>query len=232
MPNAQRGAKRRGLHDGDGVELQVGELRRRRLLRADRRAVQRQVQVVQRRRARRARAATCRPGSPTRPARAISRATRPSSARRCSATRARRSRTARAATAPTASAATPTATAPASSATWPAKLGTCSPVPNGIEDPPTCVSDRSEPRACDGTGTCTTGPRATGKPCTAGAQCTSKYCVDGFCCNSSCATTCYTCNKPSAEGTLLGASRSASRITAPPRRAMARCSTAAGRARA
>ena len=52
-----------------------------------------------------------------------------------------------------------------------AKPGTCSPVPSGIEDPPTCASDDVMPRACDGTGTCAPGPRATGKPCTAGAQC-------------------------------------------------------------
>ena len=58
----------------------------------------------------------------------------------------------------------------------------------------------SRPRTCDGTGTCTTGKRTTGKPCTAGAQCTSSFCVDGFCCNSNCANTCYACNKTGAEG--------------------------------
>jgi hypothetical protein len=81
-----------------------------------------------------------------------------------------------------------------------AKPGTCSPVPSGIEDPPTCASDDLMPRACDGTGTCAPGPRANGKPCTAGAQCTSKFCVDGFCCNGSCANTCYTCGKAGSEG--------------------------------
>jgi hypothetical protein len=80
------------------------------------------------------------------------------------------------------------------------KLGTCSPTPNGIEDPPTCMSDDLNPRACDGSGVCAAGKRTTGKPCTAGVQCTSGYCVDGFCCNSSCANTCYTCGKAGSEG--------------------------------
>ena len=80
------------------------------------------------------------------------------------------------------------------------KLGTCSPVANGIEDPPTCVSD-TDSRFCDGTGTCTVGKRANGKPCTASAQCTSNNCIDGFCCNSTCTSTCYTCGKPGSEGT-------------------------------
>ncbi len=88
------------------------------------------------------RAATCPPASrTTTPVRATSPATRPRRARRCSAMRARRSVTARAGTARTASAATPTATAPASSATVAGKVGTCSPVPSGLEDPPTCASD-------------------------------------------------------------------------------------------
>jgi hypothetical protein len=82
-----------------------------------------------------------------------------------------------------------------------AKLGTCSPVPKDIEDPPTCASDPIQPRACDGAGVCGAGKRASGKPCNAGIQCTSGYCVDGFCCNTSCATACYTCAKPMAEGT-------------------------------
>jgi hypothetical protein len=81
-----------------------------------------------------------------------------------------------------------------------AKRGTCSPVGNGYEDPPTCVSDAIDSRFCDGTGTCAVGKRPNGRPCTAGAQCTSNYCIDGFCCNSNCATGCYTCGKPGSEG--------------------------------
>ncbi len=89
----------------------------------------------------RGRAPTFRRGCPTTPARAITPATRASSARRCSATPARRSPSARAATAPTASAATPPATAPASSATWRRSAAPARRFRTAIEDPPTCASD-------------------------------------------------------------------------------------------
>ena len=50
LPEHGGAAERRRLHARDGGELRVGQLRRRRLLRADRRPVQRHLQVVQRRR--------------------------------------------------------------------------------------------------------------------------------------------------------------------------------------
>ncbi|HVZ74593.1 MAG TPA: kelch repeat-containing protein [Polyangia bacterium] len=80
------------------------------------------------------------------------------------------------------------------------KKGQCSPVPNGIEDPGTCSSDPSQSRFCDGSGVCTNGPKANGKPCTASGQCSSTYCIDGFCCGSPCNQTCYTCGQTGSEG--------------------------------
>jgi hypothetical protein len=80
------------------------------------------------------------------------------------------------------------------------KRGVCSPVPTGLEDPGTCSSDPGQPRFCDGSGVCTNGAKANGKPCTASGQCQSTYCIDGFCCSSACANSCYSCNKAGAEG--------------------------------
>jgi hypothetical protein len=80
------------------------------------------------------------------------------------------------------------------------KRGICSPVPTGLEDPGTCTSDVNQPRFCDGSGVCTNGAKATGKPCTASGQCTSTFCIDGFCCNQACNQTCYTCGNPGSEG--------------------------------
>ena len=223
IPNATARPRRR-LHRGDGVELQVGQLRRRRLLRADRRAVHRQVQVVQRRRAQPGRAATCPPASrTTTPVRATWRATRPSSARRCSAMRARRSATARAAIARTASAATPTATAPASSATWPAKRGhLLAGRRTGIEDPPTCASDDHQPRACDGTGTCAPGQAGDREAMHRGRASAPARSVSTASVATPTARTRATRATRRAPRELLGDPRRHSRTTAPPRPATAR----------
>jgi hypothetical protein len=90
------------------------------------------------------------------------------------------------------------------------KLGTCSFVSNGDEDPngvPACVSDTMQGRFCDGNGVCTNAPKPFGKPCTAGGQCQAApggnvgYCIDGVCCNSPCNMQCYACNVDGSAGT-------------------------------
>ena len=101
------------------------------------------------------------------------------------------------------------------------KRGTCSPAGERHRGSADLRVRSDQPRACDGTGTCTRGKQASGKPCTAGGQCTSGYCIDGFCCNSTCAPTCYPCDQADGGRHLLGASRPARRITARPRRATA-----------
>ena len=198
-----------GLHGRDGGELHVGQLRRRRLLRADRRAVHRHLQVVQRRRAsaghvqqrprraaRRHLSVATRRATPTQQCKKrlgqacnIVHRVRERQLRRRRLLRHRLQRHA------------------ASSATWPAKRGTCSFVPSGDEDPvgaPACVSEPDQGRFCDGAGNCSNTAKANGKPCTAGGQCTSSYCIDGFCCNSACAQTCYQCDKAGRGRDLFG----------------------------
>jgi len=81
------------------------------------------------------------------------------------------------------------------------KRGTCSFVPSGDEDAPTCVSDDLQGRSCDGAGNCANIPKANGKSCTASAQCQSGFCIDGVCCNQACAQTCYQCDRTGNVGT-------------------------------
>jgi len=90
------------------------------------------------------------------------------------------------------------------------KVGTCSNIPSGREDPiaaPTCVSDATQPRYCDGNGVCTNAPKPIGSACTASGQCappagaSTGFCIDGVCCNQACNLTCYTCNNGTTPGT-------------------------------
>ena len=87
------------------------------------------------------------------------------------------------------------------------KVGTCSNIPSGREDPvaaPACVSDSMQPRYCDGNGVCTNAPKPIGSACTASGQCaTPSFCIDGVCCNQACNQTCYTCNNGTTPGSCL-----------------------------
>lgn len=87
------------------------------------------------------------------------------------------------------------------------KIGTCSNLPSGREDPvaaPACVSDSTQPRYCDGNGVCTNAPKPIGSACTASGQCVSpSFCIDGVCCNQACNFTCYTCNNGTNPGSCL-----------------------------
>jgi hypothetical protein len=85
----------------------------------------------------------------------------------------------------------------------PGKVGACSLVPTGNEDPPTCASDTNQPRYCDATGVCNNAGKPTGTPCTTAGQCGSGNCVDGVCCSTACTQTCYQCNTTGSVGTCL-----------------------------
>jgi hypothetical protein len=72
--------------------------------------------------------------------------------------------------------------------------GTCSNVPAGTPDPPTC----SGTTACDGMGACLA---ANGQTCAGPAECASAFCVDTVCCGTACTGPCKVCNSAGTEGT-------------------------------
>ncbi len=82
------------------------------------------------------------------------------------------------------------------------KLGTCSLVPSGVQDPNSCSAAS---QLCDGNGKCQS---TTGATCTASSpnSCISGNCVDGVCCNSSSCGTCQACNL-NGSGTCSAVSR-------------------------
>ncbi|MDI1433526.1 hypothetical protein [Polyangium sorediatum] len=76
-------------------------------------------------------------------------------------------------------------------------LGTCSPVPKGQEDAPSCTGASS----CDGTNNGNSAcKKDDGQGCGGTSECVSNFCVDGRCCESSCTTTCQACNVMANEG--------------------------------
>ncbi|MDI1476094.1 hypothetical protein [Polyangium sp. y55x31] len=76
-------------------------------------------------------------------------------------------------------------------------LGTCSPVPKGQEDAPSCTGASS----CDGTNNGNSAcKKDDGQGCGAANECVSNFCVDGRCCVSACNTTCQACNVSGSEG--------------------------------
>jgi len=82
--------------------------------------------------------------------------------------------------------------------------GVCANLSQGVEDPvgaPTCASDATQGRACDGQGRCVESRKTNGDRCTAAAQCVSGFCIDGVCCNNACAGTCQACDLPASPGT-------------------------------
>ncbi|HRI70403.1 MAG TPA: hypothetical protein PK156_39495, partial [Polyangium sp.] len=75
-------------------------------------------------------------------------------------------------------------------------LGTCSNVPLGVDDSPTCVGASS----CNGSGLC---KKDLGQGCALGSDCLSGFCADGVCCNTGCLANCQACNLTGNIGTCL-----------------------------
>ncbi|MRG91258.1 hypothetical protein [Polyangium spumosum] len=67
-------------------------------------------------------------------------------------------------------------------------LGTCTNVPTGQDDAPTCTGDAN---SCNGSGQCR---KEQGVSCSANNDCLSGSCVDGVCCENACTGTCKACN--------------------------------------
>ncbi|MDI1451101.1 hypothetical protein [Polyangium sp. 6x1] len=67
-------------------------------------------------------------------------------------------------------------------------LGTCTNVPTGQDDSPSCTGVNN---SCDGGGVC---KKELGVSCGNSGECLSGNCVDGVCCVSSCGTACKACN--------------------------------------
>ncbi|TKC95247.1 hypothetical protein [Polyangium fumosum] len=71
-------------------------------------------------------------------------------------------------------------------------LGTCSPVPKGQEDAPSCTGASS----CDGTNNGNSAcKKDDGTTCAVAADCMNGHCVDGVCCESACDTVCFSCDQ-------------------------------------
>ena len=67
------------------------------------------------------------------------------------------------------------------------KLGTCSTVAAGTNDPPLCTGANT----CDALGACS---KANGQTCSQASECGSGFCVDGVCCGSACTGACQACS--------------------------------------
>lgn len=78
------------------------------------------------------------------------------------------------------------------------KLGTCSSVPSGQDDPNGSTPCSSSTMSCNGQGSC---KLDNAQPCSSDSNCVSDRCIDGVCCSSSCSSTCKACNVPGSAGT-------------------------------